>query len=480
MKNENNVYSDQDEFKKDMNENTKKDNKNYILKANHNFDKEDGSDLNASAPFFEIFNESRRENSEHNKNSPFSSSIKNETQINNKLSNKLIEPLKKEKYSKPNENFSDNQISNIIEYSGDNLKKEDNFKLIYEKKLKELEEKVEEYNQKYQKLEEKIEEYEKKSSELVKKKIEYEDSIKEYEEKMYLVDERNEEISDHMNKLKEAREKIIELTNQIEEKKVELEQRDKNLKNSEKSLEKFRFELEKNKLEFERNKLEYEIGKSNIQTNKNTLDTNSIIKEDVALKEISDRVKEKRRGKGIILQNIMIELTQKGNFNSCFLIDGKGMLVSEYSNTHLDSIAIGAMFSLICTVILRAVETLKLHELEYFKISSINGEFILKNIDIKHYERNFILLAHYDGSNSKVVNPRQIISRKIIKKILKSAKKEFYELNTEDKTVSIFDNLNNKINFLKAKYIIPQDELELTRIKLLKETSIEIKDLFEK
>ena len=61
-----------------------------------------------------------------------------------------------------------------------------------------------------------------------------------------------------------------------------------------------------------------------------------------------------------------------------------------------------------------------------------------------------------------------------------SAKKEFYELETGNKTISIFDNLNNKINFLKKKYTIPQEELELTRINLLKETSVGIKDLFEK
>ncbi|MFX1269118.1 MAG: hypothetical protein ACFFAK_14255, partial [Promethearchaeota archaeon] len=174
------------------------------------------------------------------------------------------------------------------------------------------------------------------------------------------------------------------------------------------------------------------------------------------------------------------KLLQLGNFKSCFLIDGKGMLISEYCNVQLDTVAIGAMFSLICTSTLRAIKSLNLHELEYLKISSNNGEFIFKNINIKNYERNFILLAYYDESNSTVLNTKQNVNKKIIKKILKSTEKDFYKFGNWDNMSWIFDNLNDKINFLKKKYEMPREDLELIRINLLNRTSIKVKELFEK
>ncbi|MFW9828233.1 MAG: hypothetical protein ACFFEY_11600 [Candidatus Thorarchaeota archaeon] len=350
--------------------------------------------------------------------------------------------------------------------------------LNYERKNKELEEKISEYDEKYQILVKKIEEYEEKTSGLIKKRKEFDESIKEYEVKTRSLEERNEEISNQMRKLKEAREKIIELSKQIEEKKADLEKRDEILKKSEKNLEKIKFELERNKLEFEKNKLEFEIGKSNLDTE--LVEIPEIVKESKEFNQITEVEKEKKSGKGEILQNLMANLLQNGNFKSCFLIDGKGMLISEYSSIQLDSIAIGAMFSLICTTILRAVKTLNLYELEFFKLSSTSGEFIMKNINIMNYERNFILLAYYDDSNSTITESKQIINKKIIKRILKNVKEDFYELGNGSKSSGIFDNLNDRLNFLKKRYTIPQEELELTRTNLLNEISVKIKELFEK
>jgi len=155
------------------------------------------------------------------------------------------------------------------------------------------------------------------------------------------------------------------------------------------------------------------------------------------------------------------------------------MLISEYSNKKLNTMAIGAMFSLVCTSLLRTVNSLSLQELEYFKLSSTNGEFILKNINLINYERNFILLANYDETNSSLPKLNQKLTKKSIKEILKSIKDDFHEYGNESKTSWVFDNLIEKVNFLKNKYTMVGGDLEAIRINLLNKVSIKIKHLFE-
>ncbi|MFX0175891.1 MAG: hypothetical protein ACFE85_06650, partial [Candidatus Hodarchaeota archaeon] len=263
------------------------------------------------------------------------------------------------------------------------------------------------------------------------------------------------------------------------EKNIELEKREKDLEKFHSSLEKSKFELEKEKIDFEKDKLEFHIEKSDVEIKLDELNRKeSIIKTDY--EEFDAEVEEEKSGKVEILQDLMKKLSDDGSFESCFLIDEKGMLISEYSNAQLDIIAIGAMFSLISTAVLRAIKSLHLQELEYFKVSSINGEFILKSINIMNYERNFILLAYYDKYNSSLLNIKQIMNAKIIKRIIKSVKKDFYEFGEGTKISWIFDNLEDKIKFLKKKYSTPEKDIEQIRIDLLRRIGIQIKELFEK
>ncbi|MFW9867514.1 MAG: hypothetical protein ACFFEN_15575 [Candidatus Thorarchaeota archaeon] len=484
MKNKDNKNDYPEKNKKDSNEYLEKDNNVFTLKVEDEPSEEDISYLNLGELFDKTFKYSQKEYTKDNNSSVDSTvnlnrlsennQMKETATLNPKFSNHI------EKFDNPNENSINNQKRNINNDSIDNFVHKNDFDSNYRKKNKELKEKIVEYNDRYRVLEKRITEYEEKTSELIQKREEYDGSIKNYEDKNRLLDERNEEISIQIRKLQEAREKIMELSKQIEEKKIDLGKRESNLKKTEKDLEKIKFDLEKSKLEFEKNKLEFEIGKSNLESEIGESDIASILRKGEETKQPIERERKRKSGKGEILQDLMLNLSQTGNFKSCFLIDGKGMLISEYSQVQLDPIAIGAMFSLIYTAILRAIKILNLYELEYFKISSINGEFILKNINILNYERNFILLAYYDDSNSTLPDSKQILDKKIIKKILKNVKKDFYELGTGSKSSSIFENLNDRINFLKKKYTIPHEELEIARVHLLNETSVKIKDLFEK
>ena len=370
--------------------------------------------------------------------------------------------------------------------------------LFHESKIKELEKEIKEYNKKYQKLEDKIQEYQEKNQALIDKRKELEEVVKSFEEKTNLLEvsrkeyrERNqellgskEEFTDRSMKLQEAREQFMNLSKQLEEKKIDLEKRENNIENRQRTLNKKKFDLEKNKIEFEKTKLEYEMGKADleiIEIKSQMLDINDYEKssKDDEYKEIIVEKEKEVKGKAEILEDLLQQLMNEGGFNSCYLIDGKGMLISEYAKTKFDTVAIGAMFSLMSTNLLRTVNSLDLLELKHFKFSSANGEFMLKNISIMNYERNFILLAYYDESNSFIPKLEQNFDKKTMKKIVRSVKKDFYSFGNGKKISWILDNLVEKVDFLKEKSQMMERDIEAIRLDALNATSNKIKGLFE-
>ncbi len=355
-------------------------------------------------------------------------------------------------------------------------------KSIYEDKEKELQERIEEYKKRYDKLEDTIDKYEVRNKALIEKRKEYEESIKDFEHKTLALEKSSEDFKDKSDRLADARNQLIEISREGEVKKSEIEKREKKLTKFQRFLEEFKYQLDKSKIKFETERLEFEKARTQLEIEaieKDVKIEDSELKDEEIRRATDEKQKKVEKGKAEILQEILQELLHEGNFQACFIIDGKGMLVSEHNKIKLNSVAIGAMFSLITTTVLRTINNLDLHELEYFKMSSANGEFMLKNINIANYMRNFILLAHYDQSNSFIPNIKNKLEKKTIDKILKSVKKDFYEFREGTKISWIFDNLTDKVNFLKQKYTIPEGDIEIIRINLLNKTAIKIKELFE-
>ncbi len=347
-------------------------------------------------------------------------------------------------------------------------------------KIQELNEKINDYNELYDKLKEKEKEFESRNHSLIEKKKVYEEMVIQLEEKTLQLDDSKKEFLMKNEKLDDAREQFKNLSKSVEEKKFDIEKLELKLKKTEKIIERNKNEFEKKIFEFEREKLEFETERSEpISISKGS--------------EIQDRLRQKQfdevsiptvelhetKGRIEILQDLLQELSYQGDFKSCFLIDGKGLIISEYSNTKLNPVAIGAMFSLVYTSLLRAIKALNLTELEHFKLSSGNGEFLLKNLSISNYNRPFILLAYYDESNSHLPNLSGKISKKLIRKIMKSIKGDFKENQEESKISLMFDNLIEKVNFLKQKYNKTEENSEIIRIEYLNKTAMKIKDLFE-
>ena len=337
-------------------------------------------------------------------------------------------------------------------------------------KIIDLEDKIEEYNERYDKLEKKTQEYEERNRALIEKRKEYGEKLRELDEKTKSLERSKNEFDEKTKKLDEAREWFKNLSISMEEKKIDIEKLELKLKKMERTLEKNKREIERKGIELEREKIDLERG----------IDSQKIwIKEpELKVDEITEK-KEEEKGKVEILQDILQQLSYQGDFQSCFVIDGKGMIISEYSNTELNTLAIGAMFSLVSTALLRTVNSLNLHALKYFKMSSANGEFMLKNINISNYERDFIILAYYDESKSTIPKIDQKLTKSAIKPILKSLKKDLNEYSEGSKISWIFDNLIDRINFLKQKFYTTEADSEIIRRNLLNRASIKIKDLFE-
>ena len=367
--------------------------------------------------------------------------------------------------------------------------------LFHQNKIKEIEEKIKEYDDKYQKLEEKIEETNKYNDSLIEKRIEYEDTLKDFEEKTKQLEEsRTEfrekteelevsknEFSDRSIKLQEAREQFMDLSKKLEEKKITLNTRENNLERMQRVFENKKFEIEKNKIEFDRTKLEYEIEKADFESRSPKLDFEEFEdkQKDDEDNEIIVEKKKEPKGKAEILEDLLQELMDEGGFNSCYLIDGKGMLISECSTTKFDTVAIGAMFSLMNTNLLRTVNSLDLLELKHSKFSSGNGEFMLKNISILNYERNLILLVYYEASNLSIPKLEQKLDRKTMKRIVKSVEKDFNSYGEGQKISWILDSLVEKVNFLKQKSQMSERDVDEIRLDALNTTSNKIKGLFE-
>ena len=333
---------------------------------------------------------------------------------------------------------------------------------------KELKSKIKYYEERALELQEKIIEYEERTKDFKQRSKNLEESREDFAKRVDKLEESRKEFEDRGIKLKEAREQFVELSKGVEEKKIDIEKRELRLNLSQKSLDKSRYELEKNRLDFEKSKLKFERGSVELGIESGELG----IKDELIITEKVDVEK----GKVDVLRDILEELLYEGGFQSCFLIDEKGMIISEYSQANLDAMAIGAMFSLVTTTILRTIKNLKLNELLYFKLSSLNGAFILKSITIKNYERSFILLAYYDETNLNIPSTTTTLKKKTINKILRNVKKDFKELRNG---TLIFDILVDRIVFLKKKYETPEKDIELIRVNLLNKNSIKIMELFE-
>ncbi|MFX0177857.1 MAG: hypothetical protein ACFE85_16705, partial [Candidatus Hodarchaeota archaeon] len=317
MESEKNEEKNSGENRKDTSEHLEKDEKKHILNVKNELYEEENTYLDISTIVDNKFKEISKEDTQNDKH--FNLDI---TEISN--SNQNVEILadipfivsESVEVDGIDSNEEDNKASGISNNTGNVVDINNNLSNEQIKKLKTLEEKIEEYNERYHKLEETVQEYEDKNHKLVEKRKEYEKIIRDFEEKSRLLEERNEEVINQSKKLKEARKQFMELSKQLEVKKIDLEKREIDLEKLQKTLEKRKFEFEKEKIELEKDKLEFNIEKSDAETKLDNLNKNeSIIKTEYEQFEVKEE--KKKSGKVEILRDLMKKLSDEGNFESC-------------------------------------------------------------------------------------------------------------------------------------------------------------------
>ncbi|MEJ2249818.1 MAG: hypothetical protein P8Y97_09180 [Candidatus Lokiarchaeota archaeon] len=328
-------------------------------------------------------------------------------------------------------------------------------------------------------MEEKIDEYEKKIGELLEKKKEYNNKVDEIIEKSNQLEEAKVDYKTKNKRLDKAREQFKDLSLQMDLKRQDFRKKESKLAKIQENLEKSRFQLEQEKIDFEDMKLKFEKEKANLkQKTEISHDEISLISEDITQEKNKHKTMAGPKGRSKILKNILENVLDAGYFQSCFLIDENGMLVSEFYKKELDSNAIGAMFSLIHNSVLRTIKSLNLLELKYFKLAAGNGEFLMNSIKIENYENNFILLCYYNN-DKKIIQTTKDLSKDTIRQIYKNLKKDLKECRDEQNISWAFDNLIEKINFLKKTSLRSTKNFEEIRINSLKKAKIKIKNLFE-
>lgn len=102
-----------------------------------------------------------------------------------------------------------------------------------------------------------------------------------------------------------------------------------------------------------------------------------------------------KKGKYQRLEQLFKDALIEGNFESLFLMDNEGLMISEYSRSSINEKALSALFSLVQNSIMRALDAIDADKLHYVKISIESGEFLIRNIDIENYNKSFILVVFY-------------------------------------------------------------------------------------
>lgn len=121
-----------------------------------------------------------------------------------------------------------------------------------------------------------------------------------------------------------------------------------------------------------------------------------------------------KKGKYQRLEQLFRKTLIKGNFESLFLMDNEGLMISEYSKSSNNEKALSALFSLVQNSIMRALNAINADKLHYVKISIESGEYLIRNIDIKNYNKSFILVTFYKFENNErdITNKAEVANKK--------------------------------------------------------------------
>lgn len=115
----------------------------------------------------------------------------------------------------------------------------------------------------------------------------------------------------------------------------------------------------------------------------------------------------KRRSKAIILENLLKNLVEKGQFDLIVLSDKSGLTVSAYTKKDLTTKFFSAISSIIYSSAKRYATDLLMGKLNFVLVNTEYGEFILLPIEIESYSKEFILSALISHEEIREINYKE-------------------------------------------------------------------------
>ena len=154
-----------------------------------------------------------------------------------------------------------------------------------------------------------------------------------------------------------------------------------------------------------------------------------------------------QQGRNEALLRVLNKLSHLINSSANIIVDERGLLISEYMETHFDKNAIAVMSSVLNGTSRRFIDTLNLRELNLLTLNTSKGIFLIKEIPIIQLNRKFTLSVFIEkGNGVKRSKPHKF-------------KQYFFDLFR----ISKFTHKNNA-NTKKILEIINQSILEILHI----------------
>ncbi len=173
------------------------------------------------------------------------------------------------------------------------------------------------------------------------------------------------------------------------------------------------------------------------------------------------------QGKYNLLEELFKKMLVEGNLASIFLMDSEGLMISEYSTYDFNKKALSAVFSLVQNSIMRALDAIGANNLDYVKISVESGVFLIKDFEIKNYNKSFILVFFYH-SDKNGTGYKPEVSR--LKSITSQVTNFFKNM------VKILIKKDEAYNSKNTRFL--NSNTEINRIDLLRLVSDVIENIF--
>lgn len=148
-----------------------------------------------------------------------------------------------------------------------------------------------------------------------------------------------------------------------------------------------------------------------------------------------------QQGRNEALLSVLNKLSHIISSSATIIVDERGLLISEYIESHLDKNAIAVMSSVLNGTSRRFIDTLNLRGLNSIILNTSKGIFLIKEIPITQLNRKFTLSIFIEKRNGL----KQNISHKFRHYFFDFFRTPKYSHKGDGNNKKIIENVNKSI-----------------------------------